>query len=143
MVDMLRRTENGHDALSAMGRLDPPEVLCELNAGQVYVARKRLLARSPSYWGALRGLTVKRSFRWWEGAPRDYVLEGALHHIFGEPWVRPYVEERLEAWIDNEENRERDDFANELLCLADEAGLDIRPGRVQRKRNKRLLFGDA
>jgi len=143
MVDMLRRTQNGHDALSAMGCLDPPNVLCELNAGQVYLARKRLLARSPLYWEALRDLTIKGSFRLREGEPRDYVLEGALHHIFGEPWVRPYVEERLEAWIDNEENRERDDFANELLCLADEAGLDIRSGLAQRKRNKQLLFGDA
>lgn len=68
-----------------------PLLLMEINAGECCVHKTRIL-QSPRYvWKYLRDVTEFKNHH----ETYDYGMEGLLHILFGEPAIRPYIQEHL------------------------------------------------
>mgnify|MGYP001309979398 CR=1 FL=1 len=87
----------------------PPAMLVDINTEQCLVHRDRLRDRSHADWQLLFELACNVKFHSWE----EYALEGVFHRVMGEPWVRDYIHENLNAIADGK---------NELELRLDEIG---------------------
>ncbi len=80
-----------------LGQTEPPSPKGHLDllAGEVAVAKSRLLRLRKNQWEILAGCAD--SFFHHEAA--DYAFEFSLHRIMGEPWVRPIIMDHLDRYV--------------------------------------------
>jgi hypothetical protein len=88
-----------------------PTSIVELSSAQAYVHRSRILKRKRKVYENL----LQYSKNVIHHSSQGYALEGMFHHIFGEPWVRPFIKKHyneLASYIKRNELEIRNSTAN-------------------------------